>query len=43
MVDVLDYETVVYEFEHQWRYYVHFQTKNFGKGMKPTILQLEVK
>ena len=34
---VLDCDVVVSEFELQSRYYVHFQTNTFWKGMKPLI------
>ena len=38
MVKALDGGIVVHEFEPQSRYYVHFRTNNFRKGMKPRIL-----
>ena len=33
----IDCGIVVSEFEHQSRYYVHFQTNTLGKGMKSLI------
>ena len=38
MVKVLDCGIVVSKFELQSRYYVHFQTNTFGKGMNPLNL-----
>ena len=38
MVNVIDYEIVVSEFELQSRYYVRFWTNIIGKGMNPLIL-----
>ena len=38
MVKSLDCRIVVSEFELQSRYYVHFWTNTFGKGMNPLIL-----
>ena len=35
VVNVLDCDIVVSEFELQLRYYVQFWTNNLGKGMKP--------
>ena len=37
MVKALDCGIVVSEFELQSRYYVHFQTNTFGKGMNSLI------
>ena len=34
----MDYGIVVSKFELQPRYYFHFQTNTFGKGMNPLIL-----
>ena len=38
MVKALDCGIIVNEFEPQSRYYVHFQTNTFEKGMNPLIL-----
>ena len=38
MVKVLDSGILVSEFEVQSRYYIHFRTNTFGKGMNPLIL-----
>ena len=38
MVKVMDWGIVVSEFEVKSRYYVHFWTNTFGKGMKHLIL-----
>ena len=38
MVKALDCGTKVSEFELQSRYYVHFWTNTYGKGMDPLIL-----
>ena len=38
MVNVLDCEIVVREFELQSHYYVHFRANTLGKGMNPLIL-----
>ena len=38
MVQAMDCEIVVTEFELQSRYYVHFRTNALGKGMNPLIL-----
>ena len=37
IVNKLDYDIVVSEFEFQLHYYVHFWTKTLGKGMNPFI------
>ena len=38
MVKAMDCEIVISEFELQSRYYMHFPTNTFGKGMNPLIL-----
>ena len=38
MVNALEYKIVVSKFELQSRYYVHFRTNTFGKGMNLLIL-----
>ena len=38
MVKSMDFGIVVFEFEIQSCYYVHFQTNTHGKGMNPLIL-----
>ena len=38
VVNRLDYDIVVNEFELQSRFYVHFRVNTFGKGMNPLIL-----
>ena len=38
MVNVLDCNIIVSEFELQSRYFVHFRTRTFQKGMNPLIL-----
>ena len=38
MVYAMDCGIVVGKFVLQSRYYVHFQTNTFGKGMNPLIL-----
>ena len=38
MLKAMDCGTVVSEFVLQSRYYVHFRTNTFGKGMNPLIL-----
>ena len=43
MVKAMVCEIVAREFEIQLRYYVHFQTNTFGKGMNPLSSQLWVK
>ena len=39
VANMLDYDTVISEFELQSRYYVHFWINTFGKGMNLLILQ----
>ena len=36
---VLDCDIIVYEFELQWRYYVHLRTNNLEKDMISHIFQ----
>ena len=38
MVKAMDCEIVVSEYELQSRYYFHFRTNTFRKGMNPLIL-----
>ena len=38
MVNAMNIEIVVSEFELQLRYYIHFRTNTNGKGMNPLIL-----
>ena len=40
MVNVLDYDMIVSEFGLQSRYYNHFRTNTFGKGMGPFMHHL---
>ena len=46
VANVLDYDIVVIEFEHQSRYYVHFRTNNLGKdiptsyGLNSTLVEV---
>ena len=37
MVEAIDCEIVVSEFEFQSRHYVHFRENSLGKGMNPLI------
>ena len=39
MIKVVDHKIIVSEFELQSRYYFHFQTYTFGKGINHIILQ----
>ena len=38
VVNILNCDIVVSEFELHSRYYVHFRTNTLGKGMNPLIL-----
>ena len=38
MIKGMDFGIVVCEFEIQSRYYIHFRTNTYGKGMNPLIL-----
>ena len=38
MVKAMDFGIVVYEFEIQLCYYIHFRTNTLGKGMNHLIL-----